>query len=508
MSRGSETPSTAPPGWLGAVSDRLSPMVVKEVRQFVRGRDFLAAFSASLLIALAIAAYGSADAIGGNRTAGGWTFTTLTGCLALLGLAVVPIGAFSTLRTERVEQTLELISLTTLSSRQIVVGKLLAQGVKLVTFFAVMGPFIATSFLLGGVDFVTILLALVTVFLWSMWVAAGALFLSTLIASRVMSGLALGVLGIVLFIGFSVGRALLNSWAYTGGFTGAPASPPFSLWAILGPMAVGCVMTMVNLVLLAEHRLALPVSNHVAALRAGFFVQFLLLVAWAFAPPFRSAPAGVQMEWLTVTGGLHLALVALFAVTEPLTPEWQRPPRRGRARILDAILGPGGSRGAVYVLVQMSVFLAAGWALGGVRLELNRLLAVCGCICLFTGVPALLVYRFRRFGLGPLHARGVALVMVFLSLVLPDVLYYTLTQPEVFSMSFSARHLLSPVRTLFNWYQVEFESWHAAPLAWGVVGLASYVLLIGAGLRAAERESPLIPLALSATGDGHDSGSH
>ncbi len=82
-------------------------------------------------------------------------------CLAFLGLAVVPLGAFSALRNERMEQTFELITLTALSSRRVVIGKLMAQGVKLATLFAAMAPFIAMSFLLGGIDFVTILISLV-----------------------------------------------------------------------------------------------------------------------------------------------------------------------------------------------------------------------------------------------------------------------------------------------------------------------------------------------------------
>src|SRR5262245_53658045 len=127
-------------------SDRISPIVVKEVRQFVRSREFLASFSISLTVALLVPFFGSTSAVGWSRASGDWTFSTLTVCLALLGVAVVPIGAFTTLRSERVEQTLDLISLTTMSSRRIIVGKLGAQAVKLITFFAVMTPFVATSF--------------------------------------------------------------------------------------------------------------------------------------------------------------------------------------------------------------------------------------------------------------------------------------------------------------------------------------------------------------------------
>ena len=97
--------------------------------------------------------------------------------------------AFSALRNERMEQTLELITLTALSPRRVVIGKLLAQGVKLATLFAAVAPFIAMSFLLGGVDFVTILIALLVLFMWSLWASAAGLFLSTLLKSRAMSGL-------------------------------------------------------------------------------------------------------------------------------------------------------------------------------------------------------------------------------------------------------------------------------------------------------------------------------
>ena len=56
--------------WLRARSDLLSPILVKEVRQMVRGREFAWAFAASLLASIAIAFMGAADALGGNTTAG------------------------------------------------------------------------------------------------------------------------------------------------------------------------------------------------------------------------------------------------------------------------------------------------------------------------------------------------------------------------------------------------------------------------------------------------------
>ena len=56
--------------WLENTSDYLSPVVVKEVRQLTRGREFYYSFTTSLLIGLTVAFFGAADALSGNGTSG------------------------------------------------------------------------------------------------------------------------------------------------------------------------------------------------------------------------------------------------------------------------------------------------------------------------------------------------------------------------------------------------------------------------------------------------------
>lgn len=471
---------------LETASDWLSPVVVKEVRQFVRGREFLSSFAISLVVAMSIAFYGSADALGGGVASGRSTFMTLTGCLALLGFAVVPIGAFSTLRTERLEQTLDLISLTALSPRRIVVGKLLTQGVKLTTFFSVMAPFIATSFLLGGVDFVTILTALAGVFIWSMWAAAAALFMSTMFSSRAMSGVGLAGLAIVLFLLFVVGRTLLF------------APSPFrvvtssSLWWGLAVMAGFCMMTMVNLVLLSENRLAPHSDRSARALRVGFLIQFLLIVGWALMSLWEPAFGRRRtLEQLFVFGGLHLALVAGFGLTESLAAHGPSTEVRTSRRwpVLNLILGPGPGRLVAYLLVQMLILVGAAVLLGGRRNDLTLLLVGCGAICLFSGVPTLLARRLARFNLGPLHARGLVLFFVLATITLPDLLYYVIMRPDALNFDFSSRHLFSPLHVITNWNKVPSKGM-VLPIAWCLVGVISYVRLVQLDQRAAGVDVP------------------
>jgi hypothetical protein len=470
---------------LEQASDWLSPLVVKEVRQFVRGREFTSSLGASLMAGLLVAFFGAADALTGEGASGGWAFAALMTCLAINGLAVVPLGAFSALRNERMEQTLELITLTALSPRRVVIGKLLAQGVKLATIFAAVAPFIAMSFLLGGIDFVTILASLLILFMWSLWVCAACLFLSTLLKSRAMSGLVFGGAAIVLFMVFGLGRAV---FFFAGrGMVGGPfpgmgtAAAPF--WWTVAILMSACVVTMVNLLLLAENRLSLATENRVTALRIGFLVQFLVIVGWTLS--FIAQPPRVQsnaVEMLGVLGGLHLALVAMFTVTEDLVVP-RRVMLQVQRRSLFAMFLPGGGRGAAYVLAQMAILVLAAAAFRPPWDVMRWVLAICGYICYFTAVPTLALRVVKPAAPASLILRVGILLLVPISLLLPDILHYVLWRPDALSLQYGARHLINPLRTLANWGIVETRGWVWVPTLLGLTGVLACLLLIQIGRR-------------------------
>ena len=483
--------------WLEDKSDWLSPLVVKEVRQVVRSREFNVSFGISLIAGLAVAFLGAADALSGSSVSGRWTFVALMGCLGFLGLAIVPLGAFSALRSERVEHTLELITLTALSARRVVTGKLLAQAVKLATLFAAMAPFITMSFLLGGIDFLTILISLAVLFMLSVWTSALCLFLSTTFKSRAMSGLVVGALGIMVLFFLVMGRTLFLA-VTRGGFIPSPfgaVSVGTSLWWVLAIAATFWLTSLINLVLLAENRLSLPTEDSVTPLRLGFLVQFLLIAAWTLT--YLDDPVRLRLnaaDTLALLGSGHLMVVAIFAVTEELSVARRlrlRMTSASRWRWLLASFGPGGGRGSAYVLVQM-MFLVAAVAL--FRPEADRLLwllAACGYICFFTGVPALLYRTLLPGRATPLSLRVSILVMLAAAMALPDLLYYLLMQPEVLDVSYSARHLINPFRTLANWRIVEAKGWFLMPLAIGLAGVLAQLVLIRLGDRATGHVEPI-----------------
>jgi hypothetical protein len=368
-----------------------------------------------------------------------------------------------------------------------VVGKLMAQILKLITFFAAMAPFMATSFLLGGVDLITILSTLAMLFLWSVWVAAAAMLISTAFKSRMLSTLMLGAFALAVFLVYMGGRSLLMLMI-GGGYSIYVAGGPFSgtggsIWWAFSSVVLFCLTTLTNIVLLAESRLALPTEDRVPVLRIGFLVQFVVLILWMLTLSLASGlTANDVSEALLAFGSVHLVLVALFGVTDGLAGAPPAPALPGplkRWPWLEAVLGAGTSRAVVYVALQMVLFVAVGsylrdWGASDTRL----FIAICGIILVYTGVPTLIVHYARRGDMGPLHARGIALLLLAVSMLLPDTLYYMLwSSDQPFSAVFGWRHLFSPARIPFNWVWIEQRGLEFAPMVWAFLGAVSYVAL-------------------------------
>ena len=186
------------------------------------------------------------------------------------------------------------------------------------TLFAAMAPFIAMSFLLGGIDFVTILMSLlvvvpvVAVGLGRVPVPVHAAAVAGDVGCRVRAA------GFIVIFVFMVSRIpyFLGARRHSAGWRyGSRASA----WWALAMVASGSVATMLNLVLLAENRLTAPTveSRDGPADRLPRAVPAHSRVV-ALVHHAAAAPAGRRDRCVGVIGGLHLALVALFAVTEDL----------------------------------------------------------------------------------------------------------------------------------------------------------------------------------------------
>jgi hypothetical protein len=477
-------------------SDRLSPMVIKEVRQMVRGREFSYSFGLALVAGLIVAFVGLATAGEVAAGAGRPIFTALMVCLIMLGLVVVPLGAFNALRVERSDLTLDLITQTALTPRRIVLGKLLTQGVKLVTLFAGLSPFVAMSFLLGGVDLLTILIGLAVLFLWSMWVSAVCLFVSASATSRAVSGILFAVMTVAFF-------ALAgNSVYFWGPLIGMgpgfyPPGGAVSLkWTLAGTTTF-CLISMTNFILLAENRLSHPVEDRSTALRVGFFVQFLFIIAVAVGPLIGGSAGytgSEAVEVLGILGGLQLFVVSIFSTTEDMVLSRRviRNIKPSLSRPWFAVFRPGGGRATMWILMQMLLLLVVGGAAATPgSSDFPMLLALCGYICFFSGVPAFLGRYFLKSRLKTAHLRVGTFVFIPLVMLSADILQYFLKSRNLFAADFSPFHVLNPFRTLNNWDSVVSQGWDLSVFVMGIIGLACYVFLIRIGQQETENASAL-----------------
>jgi hypothetical protein len=168
-------------GWIARVADWCSPVLIKEVRQALKSRSFLITFMLLLLAAVIWSLLGMSLAGAGEfRSVGGMM---LLGYLWILGfplVIVVPLSAFRSMCREFEEDTLHLVSITTMSPRQLVVGKLLSALAQMVIYLSALAPCMAFTWLLRGVDMVGIGFALLLAVTGSAALSALGLFLGAI----------------------------------------------------------------------------------------------------------------------------------------------------------------------------------------------------------------------------------------------------------------------------------------------------------------------------------------
>lgn len=217
------------------LSDRLNPIVVKELRQAVQSRFVVAALL--ILLTIQILAVGiyllTAGDPANNFDSGRTVFLVLFGILLALSMLFVPLYTGVRLATERSETNLDLLFITTIRPRSIIAGKLLAALTLTILIFSACLPFLTFTYFLRGIDLPSMLVSLALGFGVVLECSQLAIFVACLPVNRalkVMIGLAtlvvftsayFGTLAgasdmIIRGIGSRIGRA--NFWQWAGIF--------------------------------------------------------------------------------------------------------------------------------------------------------------------------------------------------------------------------------------------------------------------------------------------------
>jgi hypothetical protein len=171
---------------LDRIGDRLNPILVKEARQAMKSRQFIVTFSLLLIFGWLWTVLYVAFGVPGIFYApvGPGVLTGYYVVLSIPLLIVVPYAAFRSLAAEREDGTYELLSITTLSAGQIVQGKLGSALLQMVVYYSALAPCIAFTYLMRGIDVVTIGLVLGYTFVASLLLSIFGLMMATVTRSR------------------------------------------------------------------------------------------------------------------------------------------------------------------------------------------------------------------------------------------------------------------------------------------------------------------------------------
>ena len=165
--------------------DCLNAILVKELRQTVRGKFFWSIFLIYLVIICLILFFSLNEASRYNLFNGDTVATFLLIALYFIAGLLVPIKIGKKTSSEIGDATNELLYTTTMSSRSIVTGKFLCGSVIILMLYSALVPFLSLTLFMGGVDLRSLFFMVIYSFLlanlgviWqiylAMWVGSGA----------------------------------------------------------------------------------------------------------------------------------------------------------------------------------------------------------------------------------------------------------------------------------------------------------------------------------------------
>ncbi len=319
-------------------ADWLSPMLVKELRQGMRSRVFVAAFYLTQVLMIMSVAFNLAASLSEDMP--GQLGSFLNGVfwflIALPLLFLMPVRGFSALHAEIKSGTLELVFLTHLSAWRIAVGKWTALMVQTLLVVCAILPYVLLRYYLGGVDILEDLQRLFFLLMTSAVLTALMVAISPY-ESKLLR--ALFVIGMIFAVQLLAVFLLTAVWEMMGG--GGSVFPSYLGIAIFVPASVVLALEF------AASKIAPAAENH--AIRKRLLALGVLFVG-----------AGLRVfgedwiwgYWLAVA---FLAPVIVDALSEPVQvvrtvyePFFQR---GSLGKILGLFLTPGWPSGSWFTLL-------------------------------------------------------------------------------------------------------------------------------------------------------------
>lgn len=335
------------------LEQHLNPVLVKEVRQALRGKRFRGSFGftvfAGLFVAISVLLANASTAV--LRPIGSDFFIGTFSCLAVAVLAFVPLNAFNSMGAEFEENTFDMLVISRLRPRQIVLGKLLASGVLALLHFSAFGFFIVFAFLFGGINPSVVFFSLPALALLSLTISSLALCFSSLSQKRMARvTLTLVLASICLAVVFGTIGMVVGSTERGFDFRSNDVQQTLGF-------ALVAAFTVTSLSLgISASRLAHPEENRSTSLRVGGFIASMLVLGWGLWVFQVYGSVEVFYVGASVAAAVA-ALVGLFFATERETLGRRVANTLPRSMVLRALALPwlpGGARGFLWMLMTFA----------------------------------------------------------------------------------------------------------------------------------------------------------
>jgi hypothetical protein len=347
--------------WLIRASDWCSPILVKEVRQALKSRQF----NWTLVLLMVFIAIWTGFAITsmlpgiyyfpfGGRLLFGYFFLLLVPTIV-----VVPNSAYRSMASELEQGTFDVLTITPLSPLKIVIGKLAVAMVQSLIFFSALAPCMALSYILRGVPIMGIANVLGWTALFSLMTSSIGILLATGNRNRAFGTFLSIVMILICFAGCFI--LYIIFYASVGPYSS------INVEGIFVSLVGGVIVTGYTSVFLLAASAAIGVAGENYSTRIRWCILF---ISWIWTITFILGTMFVENRFdrkttldeepfmaLAVVLAIHWALIGTFLVAERgvTSPRAQRRlPDTLLGRVFLSWLNPGSGTGYVFTITSFA----------------------------------------------------------------------------------------------------------------------------------------------------------
>jgi len=447
-----------------ALSERANPILVKETRQALKSRQFVVTFLI-VLVACWIVSFVGVAIVGPQiyyAASGPGMLIAYYAILAFPLALIVPYTAFRSLAAEQEENTYDLLSITTLGSREIITGKLASAMVQMIVYLCAVSPCIAFTFLLRGVDAVTVAVLLGIAVLGSLGLSMIALLIGAVARVRntqvvISVALVLGLAG-AFVAAISLGAVIVEEGS------AELRDPVFWLFAF-GFLTVYAT-TFGLLHSAAAAQIAFVSENRSTPLRRWMMAQQACFCGFVGAGVYAASMYDQAVNPIIAVAAM-LAGGYWYVMGAMLTGEWPHLSRRVQRSLPQSTLGraflslfnPGPGAGYLFAVANLTALFLAGLlivllgqtgpAAPWFAMEtVGYFMAISwGYVVAFLGFGRLLIVTLRRWAYVPMPAAFLLHVILLLAATgVPTIIQ--MTSRELRNTGYTLLQMTNPIWTL------------------------------------------------------------